>query len=43
MEPSDLHRVEQLREQVQDGTYQASADDMVDNMLNFLNDGRLED
>ena len=42
MEPKDLHRVEELRQQVEDGSYQANADDMVDNLLSFLNDGRLE-
>ena len=43
MEPSDLHRVEELRQQVANGSYQANADDMVDNLLSFLNDGRLEE
>ena len=43
MDPSNLHRVEDLRQQIEDGSYQASSDDMVDNLLAFLADGRLED
>jgi flagellar biosynthesis anti-sigma factor FlgM len=42
MEPSDLHRVEELRQQINDGSYQAQAGDLVDDLLAFLDDGRLE-
>ena len=42
MDPGDLHRVDELRQQVEGGQYQAAAGDMVDDLLAFLDDGRLE-
>lgn len=42
MDPSDLHRVDELREQISDGRYRADADDLVDALLGFLDDGRAE-
>ncbi|TVR42882.1 MAG: flagellar biosynthesis anti-sigma factor FlgM [Planctomycetota bacterium] len=42
MEPQDLHRVEDLRRQIADGSYGADADAMIDDLMSFLDDGRLE-
>lgn len=39
MDPTDLHRVERFKEQIEDGTYQAHVDDLIDPLLDFLSDG----
>lgn len=42
MDPSDVHRVEELQQQIADGSYRADADDLVDNLLAFVDDRRAE-
>lgn len=38
MDPVDLHRVEDIRQRIADGSYQADIDDLVDPLLQFLGD-----
>ena len=42
MDPSDIHRVEELRQQIADGSYSAEPDDLVDALIQALDDGRAE-
>ncbi len=39
MDPSDLHRVEDLRQSIEDGSYDSNLNDLIDPLLDFLSDG----
>lgn len=38
MDPTDLHRVEDIRQRIADGSYTATADELVDPLLEALTD-----
>ena len=38
MDPSDLHRVDELRQSIEDGSYSSDLNELIDPLLNFLND-----
>ncbi|TVR08403.1 MAG: hypothetical protein EA401_13970 [Planctomycetota bacterium] len=42
MDPSDIHRVEELRQQINDGRYSAETDEVIDSLMQALDDGRAE-
>ncbi|NRA39482.1 MAG: hypothetical protein HRU15_15180 [Planctomycetes bacterium] len=39
MDPADLHRVEDLRQSIEDGSYDSSLNELIDPLLDFLSDG----
>lgn len=36
MDPVDLHRVEEFKQRIADGSYQATVDELIDPLLDFL-------
>lgn len=38
MDPTDLHRVENLRQSIEDGTYNSELDELMSPLLDFLSD-----
>ena len=38
MDPTDLHRVDELRQNIEDGSYTSELDDLIDPLLDFLSD-----
>ncbi|MFW5846373.1 MAG: flagellar biosynthesis anti-sigma factor FlgM [Planctomycetota bacterium] len=38
MDPVDLHRVDEIRQRIADGSYDSGLDDLIDPLLDFISD-----